>query len=744
VERFVTERCHSVRARGLFPLVLRPAEPGNARRCELWTDALELSNLRYDIPADLPGLTVLLSALHLEAIEIQHFLHLDPRVVDAVRALPIPYDVFIHDYAWICPRVTLVDGSGRYCGEPAVAVCQACVRRNGSNLGEVISVPALRARSAAWLRGARRVLAPSADAAARLRRYFEDLEVQVQPHAAPVAPAAPPPRLSKDAVVRVALIGAIGEHKGYRVLLNCARDARARRLPLEFVVIGYTENDAPLLATGKVFITGRYTDAEAPHLLRREQPNIAWLPSVWPETWCYTLDHALAAGLPVAAFDLGAIAERLRATGGGVLLPLKLEPRLINDRLLQLAAGTPLPGEIAPRSVQTQLSRGQDDVNMAPTQSGDKHMNTPSDRKPTQVGIEDGLSASVQVLPLPAALYLFSVRAAGSLPATTNGQLALPAVHVGLGPGVRSDQVEFIAGPSTSGAWLFAPGDLLVTKINGTGATLILTSVRAPGGDVLSIEVERLDARGNGASAAAASVTAPTGLRVADVPGRKAAGKAATKEANLSEAGSRDGTLALPVLVGAHIRTRGDMNFADMPWAGRVAPGLWIESFSVRPMELFGAHDIEYKGLTGSGFETPWLSDDKMCGTKGMSVPLVGFAIRLKPGTATAPYDCEYSGYFQSGVTVGPLRNGAPCRSTVASDPLEGIQIRIIKRMTATAGQEAARRNGTGAHLKGNGSAGPSAKPKTRVVAAAKRDDSAPPNLSRSARSTRRLPTRRP
>ncbi len=140
-----------------------------------------------------------------------------------------------------------------------------------------------------------------------------------------------------------------------------------------------------------------------------------------------------------------------------------------------------------------------------------------------------------------------------------------------------------------------------------------------------------------------------------------------------------DANLPLSVQIGAHVRTRGDMIFADVPWAGRIAPGLWIESFSVRPLQQFGAADIEYKGLTGSGFETPWVSDDQPCGTKGMGVPLVGFALRLKASPASSAYDCEYSGYFQSGLTVGPLKNGAPCRSTVANDPLEGIQIRLVK-----------------------------------------------------------------
>jgi hypothetical protein len=233
----------------------------------------------------------------------------------------------------------------------------------------------------------------------------------------------------------------------------------------------------------------------------------------------------------------------------------------------------------------------------------------------------------------------------------------LPALHVGLGPGVRSDQVEFTAGPSTHGAWLFNKGDVLVTRINGTGATLVVNSLRAPGGEVLSIKVERLDARAEAPASAAPAASAPV----------KTSGDAA----------------ALPVRIAAHIRTRGDMSFTDAPWAGRVAAGLWIESFSVRPLERFAAQDIEYKGLTGSGFETPWLSDEKMCGTKGLAVPLVGFAVRLKPSPTSAAYDCEYSGYFQSGATVGPLRNGAPCRSTVANDPLEGLQIRLVKRLAA-------------------------------------------------------------
>lgn len=337
VERFVNERCRDLRARGLHPLILRPSGGRGRRRCELSTDALEVPNLRFDIPKDLEALTALLRAVRLDAIEMQHFLHLDARVIDAVRSLAVPYDVFVHDYAWICPRVTLIDGSGRYCGEPSVQVCERCVRRHGSSLGEPLSVAALRRRSDAWLRGARRVFAPSLDTSTRLQRHFSGLDVRVQPHAALEGSTPLPPRPVERPVLRVALLGAIGDHKGYRILLACARNARARRLPIEFTVIGYTSNDAPLLATGKVFVTGRYGEPEPPYLLRREHPDVIWFPSVWPETWCYTLDYALSAGVPIVAFDLGAIAERLRVAGTGELLPLGIAPRQVNDRLLLYA-----------------------------------------------------------------------------------------------------------------------------------------------------------------------------------------------------------------------------------------------------------------------------------------------------------------------------------------------------------------------------------------------------------------------
>jgi glycosyltransferase involved in cell wall biosynthesis len=186
------------------------------------------------------------------------------------------------------------------------------------------------------LAGARHVFTPSQDAADRIHRHFPGVQPHALPHEDDAAIADPLP-LGSTAPCRVCVIGAIGVHKGYQVLLDCARDAAERRLPLEFVVVGHSIDDRRLQATGRVFVTGTFAAEEAVPLIKAQQATLALLPSIFPETWCFSLAEAWQAGLRVAAFDIGAPAERIRRTGRGFLLPLGLPASAINNALV--AAG---------------------------------------------------------------------------------------------------------------------------------------------------------------------------------------------------------------------------------------------------------------------------------------------------------------------------------------------------------------------------------------------------------------------
>ncbi len=335
VERQITASVERHRSDGYRAIVLRPCRSPDGERCIAIGEgtANAFPNLRYAMPDELPGLLRLLTLERPRAVELHHMVGHHPAVLDLIGDLGVPYDVHVHDYAWFCARVALVGPAQRYCGEPEVARCEACVADAGNLIDEDITVAALRARSAKLLAKARRVVVPSEDAAARIRRHFPATRPVARPHEDDAALGDPPPPAA-NTTCRVCVVGAIGVHKGYQVVLDCARDAAERCLRLEFVVVGHTIDDRRLLATGRVFVTGGYTTDEAVELIRAQHATLALLPSIFPETWCLSLAEAWRAGLRVAAFDIGAQAERIRRTGRGILLPLGLPAYAINNALI--------------------------------------------------------------------------------------------------------------------------------------------------------------------------------------------------------------------------------------------------------------------------------------------------------------------------------------------------------------------------------------------------------------------------
>jgi GT2 family glycosyltransferase/glycosyltransferase involved in cell wall biosynthesis len=357
IVRYLQDRTKSLREYDCDVLVATPTAGGQctARVASLLSDPSVPNLQQLDLVRDVEVIKALLSALNTTKIEVHSTVGWSHRVLEAIRKLSaesgIPYTVMVHDYVPVCPQINLIDGSGHYCGERGIGQCQNCVVTMRSHPRIIhpdlperspINIVGWRTAYLKLLKGAQEVCAPSADTATRLNRYFPDLKIVVEPHSENlrhIVHLGFAPRLNGK--LRVAVIGAIGPHKGSNVLLSCARDALARDLPLEFVVVGFTDIDDTLRQAG-VTITGRYSETEVGDIIRNQKVQLAFLPSVWPETYCYTLSIGVAAGLPTCAFDLGAPAERLRNRADAFLLPVELmtQPGAINDRLLEFDAAT--------------------------------------------------------------------------------------------------------------------------------------------------------------------------------------------------------------------------------------------------------------------------------------------------------------------------------------------------------------------------------------------------------------------
>ena len=342
VARQVDAEMAQLRAAGLQPLLLTTQFPKNPRTPYPWPallcagEAREFPNLAFRLPDEMPRLLTLLRHLRVRRVSLHHMLGHHESVRGLAANLAVPQDIVVHDYASFCPRVNLLNRSDktsplRYCGEPAEAGCIACCKIRDGGVLEHLPVPKLRARSAAEFAAAERVIVPSADAARRLHRHFPTLHPEIRPweddtDLPPLGPLRRNPRL------RVAVIGGIGPAKGFDLLLDCAADAKERHLPLDFIVIGGSADDDRLLASG-IFVTGPYREGEARKLIAALKPDFAFLPSIWPETWCFALGEAWRSGLRAVVFGLGAQGDRMQVVGRGMALPLGLPAQRINDIL---------------------------------------------------------------------------------------------------------------------------------------------------------------------------------------------------------------------------------------------------------------------------------------------------------------------------------------------------------------------------------------------------------------------------
>ena len=257
------------------------------------------------------------------------------RLASLLPGAAVPFEMHLHDYLPLCPRINLVDEGGLYCGEPDEAGCDACLAARGSSFGAP-GIVAWREAHRRLLAAAAVVVAPDEDAARRYRRRWPEIEVRVRPHEVVAQPGLPAGWSRREGeVFRIAAIGAITRIKGLEVLRACARTARAEGLPLEFHVVGTTSNDAVSARAG-LRLAGPYTNDRVQDVLETTGAHAVMIPSTWPETFAFTMSHALASGLPLIVFDLGAQASRLPDDPRNLALPVDLagRPQEICRRLL--------------------------------------------------------------------------------------------------------------------------------------------------------------------------------------------------------------------------------------------------------------------------------------------------------------------------------------------------------------------------------------------------------------------------
>jgi GT2 family glycosyltransferase/glycosyltransferase involved in cell wall biosynthesis len=291
-----------------------------------------------------------------------HFHHIIDYHIDIYK-LPeitgLQYDFTLHDFYMFCPNISgYIDEEDYFCGFDPKRNCDCCATKEGKYFFNYFEndIKLFRKTNQRFLKAARKIISPSHSTKTFYHRYYPSLEIEVHNH--PEAYNFKDNQENKVAninfhskdnddiqnksddekILNIGLLGGLSPKKGRKIFEECLSLSRRKKLPVRWILIGYTEH-SDNTEEDDFIITGRYKKNELPDLIFQYQIQLILIPARWPETYSYTLSESFALGCPVMVPDIGALTERVEKRGGGIILEspitadaiIKEIEKIIND-----------------------------------------------------------------------------------------------------------------------------------------------------------------------------------------------------------------------------------------------------------------------------------------------------------------------------------------------------------------------------------------------------------------------------
>lgn len=240
--------------------------------------------------------------------------------------------VLFHDYLPLSPSYTLLSADGIYHGPPLLSAAQPSSADN--NLAD------WQGAWGALLQRADQVTVFSEDSRGIVACTYPEIatKIEVIPHELLTKVPAVSPGKSRDGVPVIGVLGNIGYQKGASVVRDLAHIS-ATTGQARIVVLGQIDSSYDVVPPSSVH--GSYQVQDIPRLVAEYGISQWLIPSIWPETFSYTTHEALATGLPVWTFDIGAQGAAAKKaaehTNRGGIIPIESalkNPKIILDLML--------------------------------------------------------------------------------------------------------------------------------------------------------------------------------------------------------------------------------------------------------------------------------------------------------------------------------------------------------------------------------------------------------------------------
>lgn len=228
-----------------------------------------------------------------------------------------------HDYYAICPVYTLLNFNNIFCNIPDISHCIQCFPKSiskqrsaqnfflSSNCRDIVS----------WKKFWNEFFTTTVDRLVVFSKSGKDIftkaypilqdKTDIVPHKVQhLRHVAIPPHHG----VNIGVLGNIGSTaKGYLIVQDLVELCNLKQ-DIHIIIIGILPKGINASATGK------YNQEELPNILEKNEIDVIFIPSICPETFSYTTAEAIEMNIPVACFNLGAPAERVKKYPLGIII----------------------------------------------------------------------------------------------------------------------------------------------------------------------------------------------------------------------------------------------------------------------------------------------------------------------------------------------------------------------------------------------------------------------------------------